>query len=138
MRDPGATYRFEPTKSNTPTSWRKVGFALRGKDERRARRGRGHARQRDDPTLAPERGSRRPHLPRLPLPGPSCAQRRQRPRSNGRRNGNGKAASLAEHMLTSTPTELFEAARVFGVDQVWDLMIMPVMQATDRQSKAAK
>ena len=141
MANRPTTYSFEPKKS-TPTTWHQLGCRLRGKDER-------------------ERGQIGAELVtgRIPLPPPSpgvaaklckCTEYwvqvalnggnglgHNGSRNSNGRNGNGKA-SLTEHMLTSTPAELFEAARAFGVDQVWDLMIMPVMQATDRQSKAAK
>jgi hypothetical protein len=47
------------------------------------------------------------------------------------RNGNGKRkngnGSLAEHLVNATPAERVEAARVLGVDQVWDQMVLPII-----------
>jgi hypothetical protein len=128
------TYSFEPKKS-TPTTWRQLGCLVRGKSD--AERGR----------IGAELVTGQIPLP-LPSPGVAAKLCKTTPywvqvalnggNAHGR-NGSGNGShSLAEHMLTSTPAELFEAARAVGVDQVWDLMIMPVMQATDRQSKAAK
>jgi hypothetical protein len=134
MRDPATTYCFELKKS-TPTSWRKVGYALRGKDER----------QRAAVAAMLVNGTIPPSPPSVAAAARICRTSRYLVRralnggqSNGNGNGKGKAISLAEHMLTSTPGELIAAAHALGVDQVWDLMIMPVMQATDRQSKAPK
>jgi hypothetical protein len=37
--------------------------------------------------------------------------------------------SLAEHLARSSPAELQEAARVFGIQVIWDFMIAPVIAA---------
>jgi hypothetical protein len=47
---------------------------------------------------------------------------------NGR---NGHAESLAQHIARSSPAERLEAARVLGIENVWDQMIAPVI-AEDR------
>jgi hypothetical protein len=49
---------------------------------------------------------------------------------NKKRNGNGKhknGETLAEHLVNATPAERVEAARVLGVDQVWDQMVLPII-----------
>jgi hypothetical protein len=38
-----------------------------------------------------------------------------------------KTPTLAEHLASSSPAERIEAARVLGVDVVWDTMIMPIV-----------
>jgi hypothetical protein len=57
------------------------------------------------------------------------------------RNGNGSNGkrkpkpttpeSLAEHFLRVTPAERLEAARIIGVDAVWDEMIAPLIAAAE-------
>jgi hypothetical protein len=50
-------------------------------------------------------------------------------RKNGNRNrkNDNNYGSLAEHLMNSTPVELIEAAKVLGVDQVWDRMVLPII-----------
>jgi len=47
-----------------------------------------------------------------------------------RANGNG-AETLAQHLGRASAAELEEAARVFGIEHVWDRMIAPVL-ATEK------
>jgi len=49
--------------------------------------------------------------------------------ANGNGNGNGKTdgETLAQHLARSSPAELQEAARVMGIDAVWDRMISPII-----------
>src|SRR5215469_16320477 len=50
---------------------------------------------------------------------------------------NGRQESLAEHIARSTPRELIEAARIVGLDVVWDGMISPVLDAERAKTLAA-
>jgi hypothetical protein len=49
--------------------------------------------------------------------------------SNGKRKPRPTSESLAEHILRVTPAERLAAARIIGVDTVWDEMIAPVIAA---------
>jgi hypothetical protein len=61
----------------------------------------------------------------VPVADVSRARRRNgKPLGNGR---NGHAETLAEHISRSTAAERLEAARVLGIENVWDQMISPVL-----------
>jgi len=47
-------------------------------------------------------------------------------RADGRANGHA-TETLAQHMERTTAAEWQEAARIYGVDRVWDLMISPII-----------
>jgi hypothetical protein len=132
MRDPDPTYGFEPKKSNTPTTWRKLGYALRGKDER----------QRAAVAAMLVNGTVPPSPPTVAAAARICRTSPYLVRRalNGGQNGNGKTPSLTEHLLHSTLAERVDAARAFGLARLWDEMVMPAMneEDLDRQSKTAK
>jgi hypothetical protein len=48
---------------------------------------------------------------------------------NGGGNGSRKSESLAEHIARSSAAERVEAARVYGIERVWDEMISPLVAA---------
>src|SRR5262249_39557007 len=62
-------------------------------------------------------------LARVPVLDVTEARRNGKP-GNGR---NGHTETLAEHIARSSPAELMEAARVRGIDRIWDEMISPVL-----------
>jgi hypothetical protein len=51
--------------------------------------------------------------------------RRRNGKPNGRLNGHGE--TLAEHLARSSPVERLEAARILGIEAVWDQMISPIV-----------
>jgi hypothetical protein len=52
--------------------------------------------------------------------------RRRHNGKHGNGRSNGQVESLAEHIARSTPEERLAAARVVGLDVVWDSMIAPI------------
>jgi hypothetical protein len=58
----------------------------------------------------------------------------------GNSNGNGHhdAESLAAHLGRATPDELVAAARVLGVDRIWDRMIAPIITEERASQQAAE
>jgi hypothetical protein len=62
------------------------------------------------------------------------AARRNGKRSNG--NGHHDAESLAAHLGRATPDELVAAARMLGINRVWDEMISPIL-SEERASQEA-
>jgi hypothetical protein len=72
----------------------------------------------------------------------SDTSRKRRRKHRRRSNGNGvhpveHHESLAAHMERTSPAEWQAAARIYGVDRVWDSMIAPVI-AEERGQQAAE
>jgi hypothetical protein len=140
MADPRPTYRLEPKKSNTTTTLRKVGYALRSKDERQRA---AVAAMLVNGTIPPSPPSVRtaaricctsPYLVRRALLNGGGHNGR-----NGRRgNGNAKAVTLAQHLLGATDAERLGAAQHLGPSWLWDALIEPVLSEEDRRTKVAK
>jgi hypothetical protein len=59
-------------------------------------------------------------LCRVPLSALNIARNGSRPQ---------RTETLAQHLARSTPDERAEAARVIGVDKVWDQMVAPLITA---------
>jgi hypothetical protein len=65
--------------------------------------------------------------------------------SKARRNGkhsnrrsNGHEETLAAHMERTSPAEWQSAARIYGVDRIWDQMIAPVIAEERANQQAAE
>jgi hypothetical protein len=137
MADPRPTYRLEPKKSNTTTTLRKVGYALRSKDERQRA---AVAAMLVNGTIPPSPPSvaaaaricrTSPYLVRRALNGGQSGR-------NGNGRGNGKTPNLTESLKASSPAERLEAAQAVGLTWLWDELVLPTLNVEDRQSRTAK
>jgi hypothetical protein len=57
----------------------------------------------------------------------NCISRVRRNGKRGNGQSNGHAETLAHHMERASLAEWQQAARVYGVDRIWDCMIAPVI-----------